>query len=305
MRVAVAGATGVLGRAAMPALAAAGHEVRGFSRSAADGDGDGTLVAIDLLDRDAVIAFAREWRPEALVHLATAIPARIRRRGVERQFEPTNRLRSEGTRNLLAAAAAAGGARLIAQSVAFAVVGGPGLADEQAPIATGPGATLGRTSDAIAELERLTLDAGGVVMRFGQLLGPGTSFAADGALGAPAGRGVLPIIHRGGRESMFSFTHPSDAAAAIVAALGRPDAAGIYTIVDDDPAPGSVWVPELTRALGSAREPRRMPAWLARPLIGSYAVRFVTELRGSSNERAKRELGWSAAIPWRGGFAAA
>lgn len=300
MRVAVAGATGVLGRAAMPALAAAGHEVRGFSRSA----GGEELVAIDLLDRDAVVGFAREWRPEAFIHLATAIPARIRRRGVERQFEPTNRLRSEGTRNLLAAGEAAGGARLIAQSVAFAVADGPGLADEEVPIATGPGATLGRTSDAIAELERLTLDAGGVAMRFGQLLGPGTSFAADGAIGAPAGRGMLPIIHRGGRESVFSFTHPSDAAAAIVAALERPGASGVYNIVDDEPAPGSVWIPELMRALGSARGPRRMPAWLARPLIGSYAVRFVTELRGSSNERAKRELGWSAAIPWRAEFAA-
>lgn len=299
MRVAVAGATGVLGRAALPALAAAGHEVRGFSRSGGGGD----LIALDLLDRDAVVGFAREWRPDALVHLATAIPARIKRRGIARQFELTNRLRGEGTRNLIAAADAAGGARLIAQSVAFAVADGPGLADERVPIATGPASILGRTSDAIAELERVTVEAGGVVLRFGQLLGPGTSFAGDGAIGAPAGRGMLPIIHRDGRESAFSFTHPRDAAVAVVAALERPEAAGVYNIVDDEPAPGSVWIPELARALGSSRVPRRMPAWLARPLIGSYAVRFVTELRGSSNERAKSELGWSAAIPWRDGFA--
>lgn len=299
MRVAVAGATGVLGRAALPALAAAGHEVRGFSRSGGGGD----LIALDLLDRDAVVGFAREWRPDALVHLATAIPARIKRRGIARQFELTNRLRGEGTRNLIAAADAAGGARLIAQSVAFAVADGPGLADERVPIATDAGGPLGPNYAAVAEIERLTLEAGGVVLRFGQLLGPGTSFAADGAIGAPAGRGMLPIIHRDGRESAFSFTHPRDAAVAVVAALERPEAAGVYNIVDDEPAPASLWIPELARALGSSRVPRRMPAWLARPLIGSYAVRFVTELRGSSNERAKSELGWSAAIPWRDGFA--
>lgn len=300
MRVAVAGATGVLGRAALPALAAAGHEVRGFSRTAPDRDP--TLVAIDLLDRDAVVSFAREWRPDALVHLATAIPARIKRRGVERQFGPTNRLRGEGTRNLLAAAEAAGGARLIAQSVAFAVEDGPGLADERVPIASGPGAALGRTAAAIAALERLTTDAGGTVLRFGQLHGPGTTFAADGAIGGPAGRGLLPIIHRGGRESVFSFTHPRDAAAALVAALERGDVSGVLNIVDDEPATGSVWVPVLARARGASRAPRRLPAWLAWPLVGAYGIRFMTELRGSSNERAKHELGWSAAVPWRAGF---
>lgn len=301
MRVAVAGATGVLGRAALPALAAAGHEIRGFSRSAPAGDE--RLVAIDLLDRDGVVGFAREWRPEALIHLATAIPARVKRRGVERQFEPTNRLRTEGTRNLLAAAEAAGGARVIAESISFAVEAGPGLADEEVAIATGPGAVLGRTSDAVAELERLTIDAGGVVLRFGQLHGPGTTFAADGALGGPAGRGMLPIIHRGGRESTFSFTHPRDAATAIVAALERPGVSGVFNVVDDEPAPGSVWVPALARARGSSRRPRRVPAWLIGPLLGAYGVRFMTELRGSSNERAKRELDWSAAVPWRVGFA--
>lgn len=300
MRVAVAGATGVLGREAVPALAAAGHEVRGFSRSAPTDSPD--LVAIDLLDRDAVVAFAREWRPEALVHLATAIPARIERRGGERQFEPTNRLRGEGTRNLLAAAEAAGGARLIAQSVAFAVEDGPGLADESVPIASGSEAALGRTADAIAELERLTIDAAGAVLRFGQLHGPGTTFAADGAIGGAAGRGMLPIIHRGGRESVFSFTHPRDAATALVAVLERGDVSGIFNVVDDEPATGSEWIPALARARGASRRPRRLPAWLLRPLVGAYGIRFMTELRGSSNERVKRELGWSAAVPWRTGF---
>jgi nucleoside-diphosphate-sugar epimerase len=301
MRVAVAGATGVLGREAMPALAAAGHEVRGFSRSAPAGSEE--LVAIDLLDRDAVVQFAEEWRPEAIVHLATAIPANLKPWGVEKQFAPTSRLRTEGTRNLLAAADAAGGARLVSQSVSFAVAPGPGLADETEPIDVGPGAVLGTTGEAIAELERLTLDAGGTVLRFGQLTGPGTIFAADGSMGKPAGRGMLPVVHQGGRESVFSFTHPRDAATAIVAVLDREDASGVFNIVDDEPASGSEWVPALAAARGAKREPRRVPAWLVKPLLGGYGVRFMTELRGASNERAKRELGWEPATPWRQGFA--
>ncbi|MFN8150355.1 MAG: NAD(P)-dependent oxidoreductase [Solirubrobacterales bacterium] len=301
MRVAVAGATGVLGRDALPALAAAGHEVRGFSRSATGGDE--TLIAMDVLDREAVVSFAAEWRPEVIVHFATAIPAQLKPWGVERQFEPTSRLRTEGTRNLIAAAEAAGGARLIAQSVAFAVEPGPGLADESVPIASRTISALGRTGDAIAELEQLTLDADGTVLRFGQLVGPGTIFAADGSMGQPASRGMLPVVHSGGRESTFSFTHPRDAASALVAALAHPGATGVFNVVDDDPAPGSVWVPELSRALGAKRAPRRAPAWLVKPLLGSYGVRFMTELRGSSNDRAKAELGWVPTHPWRDAFA--
>src|SRR6478735_10145681 len=181
MRVAVAGATGVLGKAAMPAIAAAGHEVKGFSRSARPGKGE--LMPIDLLDRDVVVRFAREWKPDVMIHLATAIPAQIKPWGVEKQFAATNALRTEGMRNLLAAASEAGGARVISQSIAFAVGPGPGLADEETPIDTGPGSLMGAAGDAVADLERLTLDSGGTVMRFGQLHGPGTIFAADGAMG--------------------------------------------------------------------------------------------------------------------------
>lgn len=301
MRVAVAGATGVLGKDAIPALRAAGHEVRGFSRSAPGGSDD--LVSIDLLDRDAVVAFASEWKPEAIIHLATAIPAQLKPWGVEKQFEPTNRLRDQGTRNLLAAAEVADGARLVSQSISFAVAPGPGLADEGVPIDAGPGSPLGRTADAVATLERLTLDAGGTVLRFGQLSGPGTAFAADGAMGKPAARGMLPIVHKGGSESTFSFTHPRDAASAVVAVLERPEATGVFNIVDDEPAPVSVWVPELFRARGAKGRPRRVPSWLVKPALGAYGVRFMTQLRGSSNDRAKSELGWSAATPWRQGFA--
>lgn len=302
MRVAVAGATGILGRATLPALAAAGHEVCGFSRSGTGSGEGGDLVSVDLLDRDAVVAFARKWKPEALIHLATAIPASLKPWGVERQFAATSELRTSGTRNLLAAAAEAGGARLIAQSIAFAVEPGPGLADEDTPIDSGPGSTLGTTAEAIAELERLTLDSGGAVLRFGQLHGPGTIFAADGSMGKPAASGMLPIVHRGGRESVFSFTHPRDAASAVVAAVDR-GASGVFNVVDDEPAAVSVWVPALSEARGSKRKPRRVPAALVKPVLGSYGVRFMTELRGSSNERTKQRLGWEPETGWREGFA--
>lgn len=284
----------------MPALAAAGHEVRGLARNVPAGSVD--LVAVDLLERDSVVAFARDWRPEALVHLATAIPAQIKPWGVERQFEATNRLRTEGTRNLLAAAEESGAGRLIAQSVAFAVEPGAGLADERTPIWTGPDSPLGTVAAALDELEQLAHDADGVVLRLGQLHGPRTVFAADGAMGKPAARGMLPVVHRRGRESTFSFTHPRDAATAVVAALAR-DVRGTFNVVDDEPAPVSEWVPALSEARGSKRSPRRVPAALVRPLLGSYGVRFMTEMRGASNERAKRELDWSPGTSWREGFA--
>ena len=298
MRVAVAGATGVLGRAAMPALAAAGHDVRGFARRVPSGSAD--IVAIDLLDREAVLGFAREWRPEAIVHLATVIPTQVKPRGFAKQFEATNRLRTEGTRNLLAAAEEAGSAHLVAQSISFVSVPGPGPADEEAPLwLDGP---LGGAAGPIAELEQLTVDAGGAALRFGQLYGPGTAFAADGSVGGPAGKGRLPIIHRGGHESVFSFTHPRDAATAIELALAQR-ASGIFNIVDDEPAAVSEWLPVLARARGAKRPPRRVPAWLVRPLVGSYGVAFMTELRGADNAKAKRELGWAPSLSWREGFA--
>lgn len=298
MRVAIAGATGVLGRATTPLLTAAGHDVRGLARRVPPEDPG--LAALDLLDREAVLGFAREWRPEAIVHLATSIPARIKPRGVEGQFEATNRLRTEGTRNLLEAAALVGARRFVAQSIAFAVSPGEGPADEEVPLwLDGP---MGGIADAVAELERLTCDVGGVVLRFGQLHGPGTIFAPDGSMGAPAGRGMLPIIQRHGRESTFSFTHTHDAATAILAALDR-DVTGIFNIVDDEPARTSEWLPVLAQARGARWKPRRVPSALVKPFVGGYGVVFMTALRGADNAKAKRELGWAPSISWREGFA--
>jgi len=301
MRVAVAGATGVLGRAAMPALRAAGHEVRGFARSPGDAE---DVVALDLLDREGVVALAREWRPEAIVHLATAIPKEAGRGNVAAQFAATNRLRTEGTEILIDAAGAAGGARLIAQSIAFVNVSGEGPAGEDVPLRDDPADPLSAAAAPIAELERLTLGAGGAVLRFGQLYGPGTMFAADGGFGRLAARGRMPILHRHGHSSTFSFVHADDAATAIVAVLAT-GATGVFNVVDDEPATVDEWLPVFAAARGGPR-PRRLPAWVARPMAGAYGIAFMTDLRGASNARAKAELGWTPSIPsWREGFTAA
>ncbi|MFN8111794.1 MAG: NAD(P)-dependent oxidoreductase [Solirubrobacterales bacterium] len=299
MRVAVAGATGVLGRSVMPRLREAGHEVRGFARRPPAGADD--LVALDLLDREAVVAFAAEWRPDAILHLATAIPARIDSRRAAEQFEPTNRLRTDGTRNLLAAADAAGGAWLVGQSIAFVNVPGEGLADEETPLRDDPGDVMTMAAAPVAELERLTLGTGGTVLRFGQFYGPGTAFARDGGMGAGAAAGKLPVVTRHGRSSVFSMINVDDAADAIVAVL-RTGARGVFNVVDDDPASAAEILPVLAAALGG-RQPRRVPAWLAKQVAGDYSVAFMTDLRGASNAKAKAELGWKPSIPsWREGF---
>ena len=299
MRVAVAGATGVLGRACVPLLREQGHEVRGFARNVPAGSEE--LLAIDLLDRDAVVAFARDWRPEALLHLATAIPHDLEPRRAVEQFAPTNRLRTEGTRNLIAAAEAAGGGWPIAESIAFMSAPGPGPAGEDVPLRDRDGDVLAPIVAPVAELERLTLDAGGTVLRFGQLYGPGTAFARDGGIGAMAAAGRMPILIRHGRSSVFSMIHVDDAAAAIAATL-RTGARGTFHIVDDDPAEVADWLPILADALGG-RRPRRLPAWIARPMVGAYGVAYMCELRGASNAKAKRELGWQPSVSsWREGF---
>lgn len=299
MRIAVAGATGVLGRAALPALNAAGHDVIGLARNVLGERSD--LVGIDVLDREALIGFARSWKPEVVVHLATAIPASPNPRRIARDFALTNRLRTEGTRNLADAATEAGDARLIAQSVAFLYAPSPGPAHEDDRLWGGEDCVMEPVVPGIAELERLTGAAGGIVLRFGHLYGPGTAFAKTGAIGKAAAAGRMPILRNRGREAVFSFLHADDAATSIVAAVDRV-VAGTYNVVDDDPAPVSAWLPALAAAYGG-RTPRSLPASLARPMIGAYGVAFMTELRGASNAKAKAELGWSPSIPtWREGF---
>ncbi len=202
----------------MPALAAAGHDVVGLARNT-PGDRD-DLVSLDLFDRDGLLGFAASWKPEAIVHLATAIPAEINPRRIARDFELTNRLRTAGTANLAAAANVAGGARLISQSICFVYRPAPGLAREDDPLWHDP--IMDPVVPAVAELERVTLAApgGGTVLRFGHLYGPGTAYAPGGGMSGAAAARKLPILRSGKGESTFSFVHAADAGAAIVAAVG-------------------------------------------------------------------------------------
>jgi nucleoside-diphosphate-sugar epimerase len=260
-------------------------------------------VLADALDRDDVLRAVVAAQPEVVVHQLTALAgARLRR--FDAEFAVTNRLRTEGTDHLLAAARAAGARRLVAQSFAgwpSARVGGP-VKTEEDPLDPDPPAELRRTLDAIRYLESAVLgaeDLDGVVLRYGGFYGPGTSAGEGGYMLDDLRRRRFPVIGAG--TGVCSFVHIDDAATATLAALER-GAPGIYQIVDDDPAPVSAWLPALAAAAG-ARPPRRVPAWLARLLAGEHAVVLMTEARGASNAKAKRELGWRPAHPsWRQGF---
>jgi nucleoside-diphosphate-sugar epimerase len=304
----VAGTTGALGRRLVPLLVANGHQVTAMTRrvgrtmelSAAGAE----PVVADALDRDAVLAAVTAARPEAVVHQLTDLAGVTNLRKFDQGFAATNRLRTEGTDHLLEAARAAGARRFVAQSFAgwpFARVGGP-VKTEDDPLDPHPPAELRRTLDAIRYLESAVLEAEGlegVVLRYGGFYGPGTSAGEGGYMLDDLRRRRFPVIGAG--TGVWSFVHIDDAATATLAALER-GAPGIYQIVDDDPAPVSAWLPALAAAAG-ARPPRRVPAWLARLLAGEHAVVLMTEVRGASNAKAKRELGWRPAHPsWRQGF---
>ncbi|MFI9612443.1 NAD-dependent epimerase/dehydratase family protein [Streptomyces sp. NPDC052023] len=306
MRILIAGVTGAIGRQLASQLLAAGHEVVGLARSrgrAADLEGSGVrMVYGDALDRDWVMATTRQAAPDAVVHLLTAIPANPNPKRVDEEFAPTNRLRTEGTRNLVDAAAEAGVKRVIVQSIAFVNEPGRGPADEDAPFLSNPPKAYRPVLEAVRDLERITSAAGGLVLRFGHLYGPGTGFADDGPFVAQVRAGKVPVVSGG--HSVFSFTHTADAASAIVAALTVATDATVLNVVDDDPAPVHVWLPELARILG-APKPKSAPAFLARLAVGGWGVLYLTGLRGADNARAKRVLAWEPRHPsWRDGFAA-
>lgn len=305
MRVFLAGATGAIGRQLVPMLLADGHRVTGMTRSperakALAAAGVEPVIA-DALDAQAVLGAVDAARADAVIHQLTSIPPRLDPRKIIRDFEMTDRLRTEGTRHLVAAAQAAGVGRILAQSVAFAYAPGPPgtVHREDDPLTTDPPAQFKRSARALAELERTVLEASGQVLRYGYYYGPGSAIARDGSLGVEVARRRLPVV--GGGTGVWSFIHIEDAARATVAALGN-ERPGAYNVVDDEPAPVSEWVPALAQALGAA-PPRRVPAWIARPLAGSYGVMTMTRAQGASNELAKRELGWTPRYAsWREGF---
>jgi 2-alkyl-3-oxoalkanoate reductase len=310
MRIFVAGATGALGRRLVPQLVAGGHRVTGMTRSPGKAGwlraAGAEPVVADALDRDDVLRVVAAARPEVVVHQLTDLAAMTNFRKFDAGFAATNRLRTKGTDHLLAAARAAGARRLVAQSFAgwpFARVGGP-VKTEDDPLDPDPPAELRRTLDAIRHLEAAVAQAEGIeglVLRYGGFYGPGTSAGEGGYVLEDLRRRRFPIVGAG--TGVWSFVHIDDAAAATVAAVER-GAPGIYQIVDDDPAPVAEWLPVLAEAAG-ARPPRRVPVWAARLLAGEHGVVLMTEVRGASNAKAKRELGWRPAWPsWRQGFRA-
>ncbi len=302
MRVFVAGASGAIGTRLVPQLVAQGHEVIGTSRSAEKAEQVRALgaepVALDLLDAGAVRKAVLETEPHAIVHQATALADLHFSRNFDRTFAETNRLRTEGTDALLAAAREAGIDRFVAQSFASfrtAREGGPVKAENDR-LDPAPPAKMRKSIAAMRHLEEAVTNAGGIVLRYGGFYG-----ADNDGLVEPVRKRQYPIIGDGG--GFASWIHLDDAAAATVLALehGGP---GIYNVVDDEPAPVREWLPVLAEALG-AGPPRRFPRWLARLVAGDVAVVMGTEARGASNAKAKRELGWEPRYPsWREGFVA-
>ena len=303
MRVFVAGATGAIGTRLVPQLIEHGHEVTGTFRSAGGAERVAALgaepVALDVLDARAVRQAILEVKLDAIIHQATALAGVRFGRSLDRSFGPTNRLRTEGTDALLAAAREAGVRRFVAQSFAsyrYAREGGP-VKTEDDTLDPDPPAMARETNAAMAHLDEAVTSAGGIALRYGGFYG-----AANDGLVPPVRKRQFPVIGPGGGIS--SFIHLDDAAAATVLALEH-DGAGLYNIVDDEPAPMSEWLPALAAALG-AKPPRHVPMWLARLIAGQGMVMMAAGSRGASNAKAKRELGWTLRYPsWREGFAAA
>ena len=311
MRVLVAGATGAIGKQLVPRLVAAGHEVHGMTRSDSK---QATLyelgavpVVADALDPDQVAEAVGRARPDVIVHQLTAIGA-LDMRHFDRDFALTNRLRTEGTDNLLSAGQAVGVRRFVAQGVsgygAYARTGGP-IKTEADPLDAAPVRAMRETLGGIRHLEEAVLGASwtvGIVLRYGVFYGPGTAMAPGEEQFELVRKRKFPLVGDGG--GVWSFIHVGDAAEATVAAVehGRR---GVYNVVDDDPAPVAEWLPALAQQLG-AKKPMRVPRFIGRLFAGEAGVVMMTDVRGASNAQAKLELAWRPAHPsWRQGLAAA
>ncbi len=303
MRVLVAGASGAIGTRLVPQLIDQGHEVIGTSRSPEKAHHLRALgaepVALDLLGARAVREAVLEAEPDAIVHQATALADLQDFKHFDRSFAQTNRLRTEGTDALLAAGREAGVRRFVAQSYAsvrYAREGGP-VKTEDDPLDTNPVPAMRESIAAMRHLEEAVVAAGGIALRYGAFYG-----ASNDGLVEPVRKRLFPIVGSG--EGVSSFIHLDDAAAATVLALEH-GGAGIYNVVDDEPAPMREWLPVLANVLG-AKPPLHFPRWLARLFAGEAVVMMGTESRGASNAKAKRELGWTLRhASWRQGFAAA
>jgi nucleoside-diphosphate-sugar epimerase len=309
MKVFVAGATGALGKQLVPMLITQGHQVTGMTRTLAKRDQirsmGATPAVADALDPEAVAQAVAQAEPDAVIHELTDLSGTFAR-NIDKSFATTNRLRTEGTDHLLAAARAAGARRFIAQSFTgwpYKPVGGP-IKSEDDPLNDDPPKTVSESLAAIRHVEDVVRHAdglAGLALRYGGFYGPGTSLAVDppGEVTKLIAKRRMPVIGDGG--GIWSLVHIEDAAAATAAALER-GGPGVYNVVDDDPVPVGELMPELARQIG-AKPPRHLPRWVGRLAGGEVAVVMMTEIRGASNEKAKRELGWEPRYPsWRLGF---
>jgi nucleoside-diphosphate-sugar epimerase len=301
VRVFVAGGNGVIGRRLVPRLVAHGHQVTATTSS------PGKLGVLEQLGADAVVmdglnamsvgeAVAKA-RPDAIVHQMTAIAGKPDMKHFDRWFAATSRLRTEGTDHLLAAAEATGVSHVVAQSYASwnGIREGGWVKTEEDPLDLHVGTAAHAGMEAIRYLEDVVVKAGGAALRYGWLYGSG---ASDTLVEAVRKR-QFPLV--GGGTGYTSWVHVDDAASATLLAVEQ-QARGVFNIVDDEPAPASEWLPYLAACAG-AKPPMRVPKWLARLLAGEVAVRIMTEGRGFSNAKARRELGWELRYPsWRQGF---
>jgi 2-alkyl-3-oxoalkanoate reductase len=302
MRVMVVGASGAIGTRLLPQLADRGHEVIGTYRSPGNAErvraAGAQPVALDLLDPGAAARAVLETEPEAIIHQATALAGMRFSRSLDRSFAPTNRLRTEGTDALLAAARQAGVPRFIAQSFApYRYIREGGMVKtEDDPLDPRPPAMMRETTAAMNHLDQAVTEAGGIALRYGGFYG------APDVMTRAIGKRQYPMVGDG--SGVMPFIHLDDAASATVLALDHQGPA-IYNIVDDEPAPMREWLPALADALG-AKPPRRVPSWLAGLIAGQGMVTMAAESRGASNAKAKKELGWTLRYPsWRQGFTAA
>jgi 2-alkyl-3-oxoalkanoate reductase len=306
MKVFVAGGSGAVGRRLVPRLIAAGHEVVATTTDPGKREELRSLAAepavVNALDEQEVVDAMRRAKPEVVVHELTALPRVTNLLYWDRDFALTNRLRTEGTDHLIRAAQIAGARRLVAQSFTGwpnIREGGP-VKDEDDPLDRDPPTAMRESLDAIRYLERAVLDAPGlegIVLRYGNLYGPGTAMTNEYA--EMIRKRKLPVIGDG--AGVWTFIHVDDAAAATVTAVER-GSPGVYNIVDDDPAPVSEWLPRAAELLG-AKAPRQVPVWLGRLMTGEAGVSLMTRIRGASNAKAKRQLGWQPQHgSWRDGF---
>ena len=306
MRVFVAGASGVIGAPLVRQLVESGHEVTGTTRREDRAESiraAGAQAAVcDVFDRERLSDAVQAAKPEVVINQLTSLPERYNPRR-KSFYEATNRVRTEGGGNLIAAARAAGARRFLTQSIAFLYAPeGPMVKDEDGrpfddapePFGGGVAALLAHERDVVE-----SPDMEGLVLRYGQFYGPDSYYAPDGFIGRQVRKRRFPIVGEG--TGVFSFLHAEDAAGATVAALDR-GGPGVYNVADDEPAPLHVWLPIYADALG-AKPPRRVPAWLAKLVAGAAMADMATGLRGASNEKAKRELAWTPRFPsWRQGF---